>query len=136
MKLFLFTALVAAVSLPSVQAKNHSRHIPAAAVHRYAPAQEMLQSLDSMSILLNSVHSQQAADLAAPQLNKLYRRYTAHSAAAENMPPMSDKALNAHLANMDKGMNNFRLACARLIQAKFYGSAKLGQTVMKIAQNF
>lgn len=102
----------------------------------YAPAREMLQSLDSMSALLHSVSSRQTADLAAPRLTELYNRYTKQRNAAENMPSMSEKAMTQHLTRMDEGMNTFRLACARLIQVKFYGSEKLGHTVQKIAHEF
>ena len=45
-------------------------------------------------------------------------------------------ALERHLSSMDLAMNDFRMACARLIQEKFYGSATLGKAVKKMARDF
>jgi hypothetical protein len=53
--------------------------------------------------------------------------------AAENHPPAN---LNRHLAEMDMAMNDFRLACARLLQEKCYGSTKLGKAIKTVAAKF
>ena len=100
------------------------------------PAQEMVQTLESMSLLLNSVSSRSTAENAAPRLAQLYKAYKQQQNRAENMPPMSDSMLSRHLEKMDSAMNNFRMACARLMQEKFYGSNQLRGTVRKIAQHF
>lgn len=136
MKPVLILILATVIGVPCAQAKSHGTGTTGAAAYRFAPAQEMLQTLNSMSALLNSVHSRQNADMADPRLSDLYQQYIAHRNAAENMPPMSERNMSQHLAQMDSGMNTFRLACARLIQLRFYGSAKLGRTVKKIAQDF
>lgn len=136
MRRVLILILAAIICAPSVQANHHSVRAVKGAGLRYSPAQEMLQSLDSMSTLLNSVYSRQAADAAVPQLSELYKQYIEQRNAAENMPIMSEQAMTRHMAQMDSGMNTFRLACARLIQAKFYDSAQLGRTVKRIAQDF
>ena len=52
---------------------------------------------------------------------------------AENHPPAN---LNKHLAEMDMAMNDFRLACARLLQEKCYGSTKLGKAIKTVAAKF
>lgn len=37
---------------------------------------------------------------------------------------------------MDMAMNDFRLACARLLQEKCYGSTKLGKAIKTVAAKF
>lgn len=115
-----------------VQASPRSMH---AAAHT-RPAQEMVQTLESMSLLLNSVSSRSTAENAAPRLAQLYKAYKLQQNRAENMPPMSGSMLSRHLEKMDSAMNNFRMSCARLMQEKFYGSNQLRGTVRKIAQDF
>ncbi len=99
-------------------------------------ARGMLQTLNGMSALLNSVHSKAAADAAAPQLLTQYKEFRHLQAAADEQVPMSRAAMERHLCSMDQAMNDFRLACARLMQEKFYGSTALGKAVKKIARNF
>lgn len=106
------------------------------ALHSNPAAQEMLQTLQSMSHLLNSVNNHSTAENATPRLIQLYKDYKVQQAAAEKQPPMSSAGLTRHLAQMDSAMNNFRMACARLMQEKFYGSARLGNTVKKLVQTF
>lgn len=99
-------------------------------------AKSMVQELNSMSALLNAVHSKSAADAAAPQLLNQYKEFRILQMAAEGQPPMSDTALRRHLGAMDCAMNDFRISCARLVQEKFYGSTALGKAVKKIARDF
>lgn len=129
LSLLLLVLLVAGTATP---ATAHTRH-SAAPNH---PARQMLGTLESMTTLLDSVHTRQAADAAAPQLAGLYKKYRTHRNAAEDTPPMSGQEMTRHLARMDHSMDAFRMACARLMQEKFYGSTKLGGTVRKIAQGF
>lgn len=120
----------------TAEARHHFRQVPAR--HRAAqgvPAQQMLSTLASMGNLLNTVHSKATADNAAPVLQEMYQQYRQQRSAAEEQP-MPETALNQHLAQMDKAMNDFRLICAHLMQEKFYGSAQLGRTVRKIAKDF
>lgn len=108
---------------------------PHAAV-QHRPAQDMLQTMESMTRLMDSVRNRQAADAAAPQLSKLYKEYRTQRKAAENAAPMTGQLLEKHLSQMDRSMDDFRMACARLMRENFYGSTKLGGAVKKIAKGF
>ncbi len=125
--------LGALLCLPPAEARSE-RLRAAAAPH--SPARGMVQTLNSMSTLLGSVCSRAAADAAAPQLLARYKEFRHLQAAAEEQPPMPPAVMERHLGSMDLAMNDFRLACARLVQEKFYGSATLGKAVKKIAQDF
>ena len=96
----------------------------------------MVNTLCSMSLLLDAVRDKASADTAAPMLLELYRLFHAQQAAAEDMPQMNSRTLDSHLARMDAAMNAFRLACARVHQEKCYGSTQLGKAVKKVAQEF
>lgn len=102
----------------------------------HASARSMVQTLNGMSTLLNSVHSRDAADAAAPQLLAQYKEFRHLQAAAEEQPPMPPVAMERHLRIMDQAMNDFRLACGRLVQEKFYGSTTLGKAVKRLARDF
>lgn len=102
----------------------------------HASARSMVQTLNGMSTLLNSIHSRAAADAAAPQLLALYKEFRHLQATAEEQPPMPPVAMERHLRIMDQAMNDFRLACGRLVQEKFYGSTSLGKAVKKLARDF
>lgn len=99
-------------------------------------AHQMLQTLDSMALLLDSVTSRQKADAAAPLLAEHYAAYISQRTSAERSPEISDDALEQHMARMEGAMNHFRLSCARLVSEKFYHSAALGRIVQTIAQDF
>ncbi len=136
MRCILLLILGAAMYSSTAETRQHPRRDSAR--HHAAhgrPAQQMLNTLASMGNLLNTVQSKATADNAAPALQEMYQQYQLQRNAAEEQP-MTNAALNHHLAQMDKAMNNFRLACARLMQEKFYGSAQLGRTVRKIAKDF
>ena len=130
----LILAGLLAVFPASIPAQASPRSMHAGVPSR--PAQEMVQTLESMSLLLNSVSNRSTAENAAPRLAQLHKAYKQQQNHAENMPPMSDSMLSRHLEKMDRAMNNFRMACARLMQEKFYGSNQLRGTVRKIAQDF
>lgn len=121
---------------PAEARVHHARRATAHTAAEHSPAQGMVQTLNSMSAQLNSVHSKTAADAAAPQLMEQYKEFRSLQAAAEEQPPMTSAALERHLSSMDLAMNDFRMACARLIQEKFYGSATLGKAVKKMARDF
>lgn len=106
----------------------------AAAPH--APARNLVLTLNEMSTLLNSIHSRAAADAAAPQLLAQYKEFRHLQVAAEEQPTMPRVTMERHLRSMDQAMNDFRLACGRLVQEQFYGSASLGKAVKKIARDF
>lgn len=108
----------------------HTRH---SVSRQLSPAQGMLQNLRAMSTLLDSVGTRAAADAAAPRLLELSKEFHKMQDAAENHPPAN---LNRHLAEMDMAMNDFRLACARLLQEKCYGSTKLGKAIKTEAAKF
>ena len=127
--LFLLLLMTAGLSAPAADRVSH-----VAAQHR--PAQEMLQTMESMTRLMDSVRNREAADATAPQLTKLYKEYRTQRNAAENAAPMTGQALEKHLTQMDRSMDDFRMACARLMREKFYGSTRLGGTVKKIAKGF
>ncbi len=127
--LFLLLLMTAGLSAPAAARVSH-----VAAQHR--PAQEMLQTMESMTRLMDSVRNREAADAAAPQLTKLYKEYRTQRNAAENAAPMTGQALEKHLTQMDRSMDDFRMACARLMRENFYGSTRLGGTVKKIAKGF
>lgn len=118
------------------EARSHTRRAAARTTAQHSPAQGMVQSLNGMSALLNSVRSKAAADAAAPQLLAQYKEFRQLQVAAKEQPDMTEAAMERHLSTMDQAMNDFRLACARLVQEKFYGSAPLGKAVKKMAQNF
>ena len=98
-----------------------------------SPAWGMLQSLRTMTLLLDRVNSRSTADAAAPRLLELNRDFHRQQAAAENAPPAD---LHRHLADMDQAMNDFRLACARVMQEKCYGSSRLGKAIRQTANEF
>ena len=108
----------------------HTRH---SVSRQLSPAQGMLQNLRGMTTLLDSVGTRAAGDAAAPRLLELNKEFHKMQEAAENHPPAN---LNRHLAEMDLAMNDFRLACARLLQEKCYGSAKLGKAIKTVAARF
>lgn len=108
----------------------HTRH---SVSRQLSPAQGMLQNLRGMSTLLDSVGSRAAADAAAPRLLELNEEFHKMQEAAEDHPPAN---LNRHLAEMDLAMNDFRLSCARLLQEKCYGSAKLGKALKIVTKSF
>lgn len=117
------------------QASSHTgRRAPGATA--YTPAQGMLSTLNSMSFNLNQVDSRQKADAAAPALLELHQQYLQQRETAENMPDMPQRALDQHLARLDTAMNSFRLACARLLREKCYGSTRLGGAIKHIVQDF
>ena len=129
--------LCSAALLAGLQAQAHSRTSrrgPGAAV--YAPAQGMLSSLNSMSFTLNQVDSRQKADSAAPALLEQHQQYLQQREAAEHMPDMPQRAMEQHLARLDTAMNSFRLACARLLREKCYGSTRLGGAIKHVIQDF
>lgn len=133
----LFLILLGALlCYPLAEARSHICRATAHTTAQHSPAQGMVQSLNSMSALLNSVRSKAAADAATPQLLARYKEFRQLQAAAEEQPPMTAAAMERHLSTMDQAMNEFRLACARLVQEKFYASAPLGKAVKKVAQNF
>lgn len=137
MKFVFILLTIFCICLPAAQAKYRSPRTTCHHGHNInTPAHGMLQSLSEMSSLLNSVHSRHAADTAAPRLLSLYHQYLAQRNAAENMTGMSSQAMDRHLALMDSGMNDFRLACARLIQKNFYNSPDLKSCIRTIAENF
>ena len=115
------------------QARSPRPHI---AAPQHSPAQAMLDSLNSMTHRLNQVSCRQQADTAAQELLQLHQEYRARRDAAENMPEMPARALDRHLARMDSAMNHFRLACARLLREKCYGSAQLRNAIQTVARDF
>ena len=127
--LCILLAAVAALSVPA-QAGYTRRSVSS---RQHSPAQGMLQSLRAMSQLLAGVNNRAAADAAAPRLLELSQVFHRQQAAAENAPPAN---LNRHLADMNLAMNDFRLACARLLQEKCYGSTQLGKAIRKTAGEF
>ena len=108
----------------------HTRH---SVSRQLSPAQGILQNLRGMSTLLDSVDTRASADAAAPRLLELNKEFHKMQEAAEDHPPAN---LNRHLAEMDLAMNDFRLACARVLQEKCYGSTKLGQAIKTVANRF
>ncbi len=96
----------------------------------------MVQTLNSMSALLDCVTHKANADTATTEPKKLHTRFRELQQAAEHLPPMTNEKLNRHLVQMDTAMNHFRLACARLMREKFYGSTALGKAVKEIAVLF
>lgn len=131
MRLLLLLALMVS-TLPTQAGRIPDR----ATASQQSPAQDMVQTLHSMRFVLDGVKDKPSADAAAPKLLELNRQFHARQAAAEDMPPMTDAALNRHLSRMDQAMNDFRLACARVLQEKCYGSTQLGKAVKKVAQGF
>lgn len=109
---------------------------PRIAELQHSPAQAMLNSLDSMTNRLNQVSSRQEAETAAPELLQLHQEYLVRRDAAEDMPEMPSGALDRHLARLDRSMNHFRLACARLLREKCYGSAQLRNAIQTVARDF
>lgn len=128
-----FLLLGGLIWLSPAEARSAGHRIAAA---QHSPAQGMVQALDSMSALLNSVYSKAEADAAAQQLLKQYKEFRRLQAAAEELPPMPHKNMQQHLSDMEQAMNGFRMACVRLAQEKCYGSAPLGKAVKKLAQDF
>ena len=104
-------------------------------VHRN-PAHDMVQTLHHMGQLLNTVDNKQEATAATAELRQLYTRFFRLQQAAEQQQGMPPAALERHLAQMDAAMNYFRLACARLVREKFYGSTPLSKAVKEIAGQF
>lgn len=100
------------------------------------PAHDMVQTLHHMGQMLNTVDNKQEAAAASSELRQLYTRFSQLQQAAEQQQEMSPAALKHHLAQMDSAMNYFRLACARLVREKFYGSASLSKAVKEIASQF
>lgn len=136
MRHFFLILLGALLCYPLAEARSHNRRATARTTAQHSPAQGMVQTLNGMSALLNSVRSKAAADAAAPQLLAQYEEFRQLQTTAEEQPPMTEAAMERHLSTMDQAMNEFRLACARLVQEKFYGSAPLGKAVKKIARDF
>lgn len=126
--------LLGSILCPSpVYASNHAIQAKAA---QHSPARNMVQSLNSMSALLNAVHSKAAADAATPQLLELYKEFRHLQTKAEATPPMTVATLHHHMISMDRAMNDFRMACARLMQEHCYGSSPMEKAVTKIARAF
>ena len=130
---FLVLLLGCMLCLPPLQARSYIRITNSA---EKAPAENMVQTLNSMSALLDCVTHKANADTAATELKKLHTRFRELQQAAEHLPPMTNKKLNRHLVQMDTAMNHLRLACARLMREKFYGSTALGKAVKEIAVLF
>ena len=116
------------------QARSHNRRTSTQV--RHTPAQAMLNTLDSMTLTLNSVQNKATADAAAPILLTQHQKYQLQRDAADSMPELPEPALIQHLSRLDKSMNNFRLACARLLREKCYGSSRLGEAIRKVVQAF
>ena len=129
MRILCILLLTLGVLCVPVQAA-HTRH---SVSRQLSPAQGMLQNLRGMTTLLDSIGTRAAADAAAPRLLELNKEFHKMQEAAENHPPAN---LNRHLAEMDLAMNDFRLACARLLQEKCYGSAKLGKALKTVTRSF
>ncbi len=128
--------LICAAVLAILPAQARAAASRPAAVPQRHPAQSMLSTLERMSLLLNKVDTRMEADAAAPVLLKLHQQYLSQRDAAEGGPDMPARALDEHLARLDTSMNTFRLACARLLREKCYGSTQLGGAIRKVAQDF
>ena len=116
------------------QARSHSSRVTTQT--RHTPARAMLDTLDSITLMLNRVQNKVTADAAAPTLLTLHKEYQLQRAAADSMPEMPEPALTLHLDRLDNSMNKFRLICVHLLQEKCYGSSRLGEAIRKVIQDF
>ena len=129
MRCILLTACLLGLCMQTSHARvQHSLH--------QNPAHDMVQTLQHMGRLLNTIDNKQEANAATSELWELYTRFSRLQQAAEQQQEMPPALLERHLGQMDSAMNLFRLACARLVREKFYGSAPLSKAVKEIAGQF